>query len=230
MEQQLITNRIQSLLFEQQDLQYRTFQAKLMPGVPPEKIIGVRTPILRKLAKTLSKEPEIETYLRTLPHQYYDENNLHGFILSECRDYEKVIDYLEDFLPLVDNWATCDLLSPKIFKKNRHRLKTDIEKWMASSAPFTIRFGIEMLMSHYLDDDFDPADLQKVSIIRSDEYYVNMMVAWYFATALAKQWEHTIGYIEEKRLEDWIHRKTIQKAIESRRITLEQKDYLRTLK
>ena len=221
---------IQELLFAQQDLKYRKFQAKLMPGISMERIIGVRTPILRKLAKELCKRTDIGDFLDELPHAYYDEYNLHGFIISEEKDYDTAIRRVDALLPYVDNWATCDLLSPKAFKKNRDRLPADIARWMASDRPFTIRFGIEMLMSHFLDEDFSPGFSEKVASIRSEEYYVNMMIAWYFATALAKQWDDTLPFLTEQKLEVWTHNKTIQKAIESYRITPEQKAFLRTLK
>lgn len=225
-----INEIIRNELFLQQDMEYRAFQAKLMPNVDIEKIVGVRTPALRKLAKQLSKNPDIEIFLNTLPHDYYDEYNLHGFIISECKNYDRAIAYVDAFLPYVDNWATCDLLSPKCFKKNRTILMSDIDRWISSNQTYTIRFGVEMLMSHYLDEDFKPEYHEKVSAIQSEEYYINMMLAWYFATALAKQWESTIGYIRDKRLNPWVHNKTIQKAVESYRITTEQKDYLRSLK
>ena len=221
---------IEKTLFENQDLKYRDFQAKLMPNVDKERIIGVRTPILRKLGKQLAKEPQIDEFLSAIPHDYYDENNLHGFIISECKDYKKAVEYVDEILPYVDNWATCDLLSPKVFEKNRSILKLDINRWLKSSETYTIRFGIEMVMSHFLDDDFDKSYLETISRIRSDEYYVNMMIAWYFATALAKQWDSTVSYIEQYKLDKWTHNKTIQKAVESYRITDEQKTYLRTLK
>lgn len=221
---------ISQMLFDAQDSGYREFQARLMPTVDRARIIGVRTPILRKMAKDLAKKPETEIFLSELPHQYYDEYNLHGFIISECRDYAKAISYVDALLPYVDNWATCDLLSPRAFAKNRTRLAADIDRWLASHETYTIRFGIEMVMSHFLDADFDPVWLQKVAVIRSDEYYVNMMLAWFFATALAKQWDTAIPYVTEHALDRWVHNKTIQKAVESYRITPEQKDYLRSLK
>lgn len=222
--------QIEKRLFELQDEKYRLFQAKLMPGVDMERIIGVRTPELRKLAKELVKTEGIEDFLQDIPHKYYDENNLHGFIISECKDYEKSVAYVDAILPYVDNWATCDLLSPKAFKKSREKLAEDIERWISSEETYTIRFGIEMIMSHFLDDDFDKKWLERVSVIRSSEYYVNMMLAWFYATALAKQWDDTIIYIEEHKLDKWVHNKTIQKAVESYRITDEQKGYLRRLK
>ena len=226
----MITEIIEKRLFENQDLKYREFQAKLTPGIEIEEIIGVRTPVIRKLAKEFSKAEDIDIFLAELPHKYYDENNLHGFIISECKDYEKTIKYLDVFLPYVNNWATCDLLSPKSFKKNRNLLKNDCLKWIASDEVYTKRFGIEMVMSHYLDEDFDESFLLLISSVRSDEYYINMMIAWFFATALAKQWDSVIPYIENNRLDKWTHNKTIQKSVESYRITDEQKAFLKTLK
>ena len=218
---------IQERLFSLQDLKYRDFHAKLVPGIDKDRIIGVRVPSLRKLAKEIPFE-EAQAFMGDLPHKYIEENNLHGFLISNMKDFDAVIRELETFLPYVDNWATCDLISPKIFKKNLHELLPYIDKWLNSQETYTIRFGIEMLMSFYLDDAFKPDYPAKVSKIHSEEYYVRMMVAWYFATALAKQYEATVGYIEEHRLEDWTHRKTIQKAVESRRLTAEQKEYLRS--
>ena len=226
----MIIEEIKDRLFSEQDLKYKEFQLKLMPGVSFERVIGVRTPTLRKMAKELAKNPEIDVFLRDLPHEYYDENNLAGFIISELKDYDKVIQYIDLQLPFIDNWATCDLLSPKVFKKNRDRLKKDIERWFNSNEVFTKRFAIEMIMSHFLDEDFDESYFPRIAEIRSDEYYINMMIAWFFATALAKQWDSTIKFIENRKLQEWTHRKTIQKAIESYRITDEQKEYLRTLK
>lgn len=221
---------IQQQLFELQDLKYRDFHAKLVPGMNVNDIIGVRTPELRKLAKQLAKEERVGDFLAVLPHRYLDEMNLHGFIISELKDYNECLEVIERFLPYVNNWATCDLLSPKAFKqkKNRVRLIEDIKRWMASDEPFIIRFGIEMLMSFYLDEDFKPEYLKWVSDIRHEHYYVKMMVAWYFATALAKQWESTLPYIVESTLEKWTHNKAIQKAVDSYRITPEQKELLKS--
>ncbi len=225
-----VKTSIQSRLFALQDLKYKEFQCKLMPTVAPEQVIGVRTPELRKLAKELSKEPETAEFLSTLPHQYYDENNLHGFLVEQIKDYNAVVAAIDAFLPYVDNWATCDLMSPKVFKKHRPELLKEIQRWMASERTYTIRFGIGMLMAHFLDEDFAPDHLVWVAGVHSEEYYVNMMIAWYFATALAKQWDAVIPYIEQHRLDKWAHNKAIQKAVESYRITDEQKDYLRTLR
>lgn len=225
-----MTEQIEKRLFMLSDEKYRAFQSKLMPNVPIESIIGVRTPLLRNLAKELVKCEGIEEFLNQLPHRYYDEYNLHGFIISLIKDYDTAVSRVDELLPYVDNWATCDLLSPKVFAKNRPLLKTEIERWLKSDKPFTVRFGIEMVMSHFLDKDFDASYLKKISKIRSDEYYVNMMIAWYFATALAKQWESTLPYIENKTLDVWVHNKTVQKAVESYRITEDQKEYLKSLK
>ena len=226
----MINDEIRSGLFERQDIKYRDFQAGLIPGKNADCMIGVRTPELRKYAKELAKNPEIEDFLSALPHQYFDENQLQAFIISGMKDYDKCMEELERFLPYVDNWATCDQMSPKIFKKYRRQLFSRIEDWIKSDKTYTVRFAVGMLMEHFLDEDFDPEYLKMVSKLRSDEYYINMMIAWYFATALAKQYDATIPYIEKKKLDVWTHNKTIQKAIESYRITPEQKDYLRGLK
>ena len=217
-------------LFKMQDKEYREFQVKLIPGKTVDVMIGVRTPDLRKYAKELVKEGKYEDFLKDLPHKYFDENQLHAFILSEIKDYDECIEYVERFLPYVDNWATCDQMSPKVFKKNKDKLLERIKVWIKSDKTYTIRFGIGMLMQHYLDEDFKKEYLKWVSEIKSEEYYVNMMIAWYFATALAKQYEETIKYIEKQKLDKWTHNKTIQKSVESYRITDNQKKYLRSLK
>lgn len=227
---EVIKTGVLSRLFALQDLKYKEFQCKLMPTVAPERVIGVRTPELRKLAKELFKESETAEFLNTLPHQYYDENNLHGFLVEQIKDYSAAVVAIDAFLPYVDNWATCDLISPKVFKKYRSELLKEIRRWMASVRTYTIRFGIGMLMTHFLDEDFSPEHLSWVAAIRSEEYYVNMMIAWYFATALAKQWDSVIPYIEHHRLDKWVHNKAIQKAVESYRITDEQKRHLRALR
>lgn len=225
-----MTDFIEKRLLELADPEYRAFQAKLMPNVPIERIIGVRTPFLRALAKEYKNDPQIDEFLGDLPHKYYDENNLHGFIISEGKDYEKTVGYVDAILPYVDNWATCDLLSPKIFKKNRDKLGREIERWLSSGKTYTVRFGIEMIQTHYLDEDFDEKWLGRVAQIRSDEYYINMMIAWFFATALTKQWDATVPYIENHTLDVWTHNKTIQKARESYCISDEKKEYLKLLK
>lgn len=215
-------------LFKLQDKKYQELQYRTIPNV--ENIIGVRTPELRKLAKAIVKEDNYKSFLEKLPHKYFDENQLHAFIISELKDYNECINYVNKFLPYVDNWATCDQMSPKVFKKNLDKLLLEIKKWIKSKETYTIRFGIGMLMQYFLDDNFKVEYLETVSKIRSNEYYVNMMIAWYFATSLAKQYNDTIKYIENNKLDTWTHNKTIQKAIESYRITDEQKEYLRKLK
>lgn len=217
-------------LFQLQDKQYAAFQAKLTPGIAPEKFIGVRVPILRNFAKTFAKDPAQEHFLKALPHKYYDENMLHSLLLSQMKDYDACIKQVDGFLPYVDNWAVCDILSPKIFSRYKDKLMPKIQEWSASDHTYTCRFGLEMLMSFYLDADFRPEYLEIVAAARSEEYYVKMMVAWFFATALAKQWESTIPYLEKHVLAPWTHNKTIQKARESYRITPDQKEYLNTLK
>ena len=217
-------------LFNLQDKKYGEFQVKLIPTVDPKSIIGVRTPDLRKLAKEIIKSTDYELFLNDLPHKYFEENQLHAFIISEIKDYDKCIEEVNKFLPYVDNWATCDQMSPKVFKKNHDKLLSHIKLWINSKETYTIRFGIGMLMEHFLDENFDISYPELVAGLRSDEYYVNMMIAWYFATALAKQYEVVIPFIENKALDPWTHNKAIQKSIESYRITDEQKAYLRSLK
>lgn len=223
-------------LFGLQDVKYRDFQKKLIPTIDPDSVIGVRTPELRKLAKQLarlraSKEAaDVEAFLKELPHEYFDDNQLHAFIISEDKDYERCMSEVEEFLPYVDNWATCDQLSPKVFGKNKDGLLLHVRKWLKTDRTYIVRFAIGMLMQHFLDDDFNTEYPELVAKVKSEEYYVNMMIAWYFATALAKQYDAVIPYIEKQKLDVWTHNKTIQKAIESYRITQEQKEYLKTLK
>lgn len=225
-----ISDEIREALLAKQDTAYRDFQAKLIPTIDRETVIGVRTPELRKMAKQFAKQEEIGAFLAELPHSYFEENQLHAFIVAERKDFAQCMEELTAFLPYVDNWATCDQMSPKVFKKHRQELMPYIREWIASGETYTVRFGVRMLMEHFLDEDFDLAYPGMVSEIRSEEYYVNMMIAWYFATALAKQYEAVLPYIEEKRLETWTHNKAIQKAVESYRITPEQKGYLKGLK
>ena len=225
-----IIDEIKSELFQLQDESYRDFQSKLLPTIDPDTIIGVRTPPLRQYAKQLIKREHLTAFLNDLPHQYFDENQLHAFILSEIKDYGDCMEAVNRFLPFVNNWATCDQMSPRVFKKHKQELLTEIKKWIASDQTYTVRFAIGMLMEHFLDDDFDSSFPRMVASVRSEEYYINMMIAWYFSTALAKQYEAVLPFMEEKRLESWTHNKAIQKAIESNRITLERKDYLRGLK
>lgn len=221
---------IREELFALQDVSYADFQAKLTPNIPRDLFIGVRVPEARKLAKRLAKETEACQFLRDLPHKYYDENILHGLLISEMKDYDACVMAVDEFLPYIDNWAVCDIISPKIFKKNKTALLEKIKEWSESEKTYTCRFGIGMLMSHFLDEDFKPDYLEIPTSVHSEEYYVRMMIAWFFATALAKQWDAAIKYIENRRLGTWIHNKTIQKARESYRITPEQKEYLKSLK
>lgn len=226
-----IEQYIQERLFALQDLKYREFHAKLIPTIDFERVIGIRTPALRKLAREVARMPESREFMKILPHFYYEENNLHGFLIEGIKDYEECIEAIEVFLPYIDNWATCDLISPKIFKKHLPELIEKIKEWMASEHTYTIRFGMEMLMRYYLEEDtFLEEYLEMVAAIRSEEYYVNMMIAWYFATALAKQYDAAIPYIEQRKLERWTHNKAIQKAVESYRVSDEQKAYLRSLR
>ncbi len=219
-----------AVLKEQQDEQYRQFQSKLIPTIDAATIIGVRTPVLRRMAKTLYQDGQYAVFLNELPHSYFEENQLHGFILSEYKDFTSCIAELERFLPFVDNWATCDQTSPKIFRKHRQELLPHIRHWLASTHVYTVRFAIGLLMQHFLEEDFRPEYLDWVTDIHSKAYYINMEIAWYMATALAKQWEATIPYIETNRMDKWVHNRTIQKARESYRVTDAQKEYLRTLK
>ena len=226
----MINEDILKKLYTLQDTKYRDFQGKLLPTVDPKTIIGVRTPELRKLAKELAKQDDIGTFLDTLPHSYFDENQLHAFILSEQKDYDRCIALVDRFLPYVDNWATSDQLSPKVFRKHKTELLSYIKNWLKSGRTYTVHFAIGMFMQHFLDDDFSPAYPKMVTAIKSDEYYINMMRAWYFATALAKQYDAIIPYIEQKKLDPWTHSKAIQKAVESYQITPGQKEYLRTFR
>ncbi len=221
---------ISNKLFELEDLSYKDFHSKLIPTINPERIIGVRTPALRKFAKEIADSQEAAEFLKQLPHTYYEENNLHALLIAQRKDYDACVVLLKKFLPYVDNWATCDGMSPKVFKKHKEELLEEIKIWIDSEHTYTVRFAIKMLMDFYLEDAFSAEYLEMVSNVKSEEYYVKMMAAWYFATALAKQWDATIGYLETGRLERWTHNKTIQKAIESYRITEDQKSYLRTLR
>jgi 3-methyladenine DNA glycosylase AlkD len=220
---------IEDKLFSLQDNKYREMQIKIIPNIEANSIIGVRTPELKKYAKELIKG-DYKSFLNELPHKYFDENQLHAFIISEIKDYNECIEYTNIFLPYINNWATCDQLSPKIFKKHTDELLNEIKKWLKSKETYTIRFAIGMMMQYYLEDNFKEEYLEWVSKIKSEEYYINMMKAWYFATALAKQYVKTIPYIENKKIDKWTHNKTIQKAIESYRITQEQKEYLKSFK
>lgn len=206
------------------DEKYQAFMARLVPNVAPETILGVRTPDLRRLAREIG---EREAFLRDLPHKYFEENQLHDFLLEREKDFETAVSQVDAFLPYVDNWATCDQLNPKIFKKHRPELLPHIHCWLASTHPYTIRFGVKMLMDHFLEADFSPAYPALVAGIRHEDYYVKMMVAWYFASALAKQYAAVLPYLTDHRLEPWTHNKAIQKTLESYRITPEQKETLK---
>jgi len=217
-------------LFELKDEKYAAFQAKLTPNIDCSLFIGVRVPTLRAFAKEIKETNEAQAFLGKLPHKYYDENMLHGLLLAEMKDYAECVRYVDQFLPYVDNWAVCDIMSPKIFKKHKAALLEKIPKWIKSEDTYTCRFGIEMLMSHFLDNDFKEEYLDWVIAVKSEEYYVKMMVAWFFATAMAKQWDASVKVIESGQLEAWVHNKSIQKARESYRIDDEKKTYLNTLK
>ena len=230
MNQKNIVKDIQSKLFDLQDIKYRDFHAKLMPTVNKEKIIGVRIPVLRSFAKEFGKTKEARMFLQVLPHSYYEENNLHGLLLEQIKDYEKCLQELERFLPFIDNWATCDLLAVRTVKKHLDVFIEEVYRWIQSQHTYTIRFGIGMLMRYYLDENFQMEYPEKVMQICSKEYYVNMMRAWYFATALAKQPDAALPWLTEKRLDLWTHNKAIQKAVESRRIPPGMKQLLRGLR
>ena len=221
---------IADLLYSKQDVKYRDFQAPLFPNIDKEKMIGVRTPELKKIAKELNSSDLAKRFIETLPHDYFDENQLHAFLISLIKDYETCLKEVNRFLPYIDNWGTCDQLSPKVFAKHKDELIVSIKKWLKSKHTYTVRFAIGMLLALYLDDYFKEEYMELVSTVKSEEYYINMMIAWYFATALAKQYKNAIKYIEEKKLSPWVHNKTIQKAAESYRITDEQKAYLKSLK
>ena len=224
------TECIRARLFALQDEGYRAFHSRLMPTVPPETVIGVRVPALRRLAERLAGTPQAEAFLQELPHIYYEENNLHAFLLESIRDYDAALAATEKFLPYIDNWATCDSFCPKVFAKHKEDLLPVLRRWMASDHPYTVRYGMEMLMRYYLDEDFRPEHLAWAAAVHSGEYYINMMRAWYFATALAKQPEAALPWLTARRLDVWTHNKTIQKAVESSRIPAETKAFLRTLR
>ena len=221
---------LQERLFELQDTKYRDFHSKLIPDIEKDRVIGIRTPMLRRFAKEFGKTPEAEDFLRELPHDYYEENNLHMMLLTPMKDFGKCLEQIERFLPYIDNWATCDLLVVRTVKNHLDSYIKKIDRWLESEHIYTIRFGINMLMRYYLEEEFKSEYPGKVAAIRSEEYYVNMARAWYFATALAKQYDQVLPFLEEQKMDVWTHNKTIQKAIESYRITPEQKEYLRTLK
>lgn len=221
---------VRAQLFALQDKGYQAFHSRLMPTVPSEKVIGVRTPALRRLAKQLAGTPQAKVFLCVLPHEYYEENNLHAFLIESIRDYDAALEETETFLPYIDNWATCDCFCPKVFAKHKAELLVPIRRWLASGEVYTMRYAMNMLMRYYLEEDFRPEYLAWVAGIHSDAYYLNMMRAWYFATALAKQPDAALPWLTEKRLDTWTHNKTIQKAVESFRIPTEMKQQLRSLR
>ena len=222
---------IRERMFSMQDTAYRDFQIGLIPTVSRETMLGVRTPQLRALAKELKKREDIGEFLDSLPHTYFEENQLHAFVLSGEKDFARCMEGTEKFLPYIDNWATCDQMSPKAFKKHREETLAHVDRWLTSAHTYTVRFAVGVLMENYLDGETFRAEyLQRAERVRSEEYYVNMMVAWYFATALAKQYEAALPTFEERRLEPWTHNKAIQKAVESRRLTEDKKAYLKTLR
>ena len=226
----MVTDEIRKEMFLLQDKAYRDLQGRLIPSVAPDRFIGVRTPELRKMAKRMGGRGDIREFLEDLPHFYFDENQLHAFLSSEIRDFHACLESVNGFVPYIDNWATCDQMSPKAFRKHRSELLDSVKAWLACGKTYEVRFGLKMLMDHYLDDLFDPAYPEMAAAAGSGEYYVRMMAAWYFATALAKQYDAVIPLMEGHRLDPWVHRKAIQKAIESYRISPEQKAYLRSLK
>ncbi len=222
-------NEIRKRLFQLKDEEYKSFHSALMPTVPVENIIGIRVPVLRKLAKELIKEGSAKSFTENLPHRYYEENNLHAFIIAEIRDFDELLTELERFLPFIDNWATCDSLRPVIFRKNREKLLPCVFRWLQSDREFTVRFAVETLMTQYLKEDFSPRFPEAVANIISDDYYVNMMCAWYFAEALCVRRDDVLPFIEEGRLSDAVHNKAIRKAVESNRISDDEKQLLRKL-
>lgn len=223
-------HEIRSRLFALKDEGYRDFLASLIPTLDKDLIIGVRMPKLRELGKRLNGTLAATTFLDALPHTYYEENQLHGLLISSGNGFANVLRLVEDFLPYIDNWATCDALNPPLFAQNRERLLVPVKRWLQSDHEYTVRLAIAVLMNHFLGDAFDPAYLDLVSSLERDEYYIKMMVAWFFATALSKRFADTIGWIEHHKLPRWSHNKAIQKAIESRVVKAEQKAYLRTLR
>ncbi|MBR4295426.1 MAG: DNA alkylation repair protein [Clostridia bacterium] len=225
-----IEEQIRADLFSMRDDGYKNFQCSLMPGISPDVVIGVRIPILRKYASSFAQREEAKVFLKLLPHKYYEENNLHGFLIEKLRNFDEIIEALDAFLPYVDNWSTCDGISPKVFKENKKALLSVIDIWLSSDKTYVVRYAIRMLMCHFLGKDFLPEYADRVAALRSDEYYIKMMVAWYFATALAKNYDEVLPYIESRTLDTWTHNKAIQKSVESYRLTDEKKLYLKTLK
>lgn len=217
-------------LIEAKDDDYKTFQAKLVPNIPPETILGVRTPQMRKIAKEVFESDFKDEFLSSLPHKYYEENLIHFFVLALIKDFDECVERVEIFLPYVDCWPVSDQATPKSFKKNHQKLLPYIKKWISSQHVYTARFGIRMLMNEFLGEDFKEEYLELVACKKGDDYYLKMMIAWYFATALAKRYDESVKYIENRRLDEWVHKKAIQKAVESYRVTDEHKEYLKSLR
>jgi 3-methyladenine DNA glycosylase AlkD len=225
-----VLDKIQDFLKGQKSQKLKDFNAKLIPNIDSNCVLGVKLPVLRNFAKQLYKECDCTSFLQSLPHTYHEENHLHAFIIEQVKDYNECLRLTQEFLPFVNNWAVCDCFKPAVFKANKQKLLPEINKWITSEHVYTVRFGVNMLMSHFLDNDFCPEYALWVANVKQDDYYLKMVVAWYFATALAKQWESVISLVEQKVLPTWTHNKTIQKAVESFRISTEQKEYLKTLK
>ena len=225
-----VKDRIKSFLQEQKNQKLKDFNAKLIPNINADCVLGISLPLIRKFAKELFATCDCTPFLQDLPHKFHEENHLHAFLIEQVKDFDECLKLTKDFLPFVDNWAVCDCFKPPVFKSNKQKLLIEIKKWLTYTHTYIIRFGVSMLLTHYLDGDFTPDLLESVAQINSQDYYVKMVVAWYFATALAKQYDYAIKYLQERRLSSWVHNKTIRKAIESFRITQEQKQYLKTLK
>ena len=217
-------------LNEEKDSEYKKFQAKLVPNIPPESIVGVRTPQIRKIAKEVFISDQRDEFLNDLPHKYYEENLIHFFVLAQIKDFDECVKAVEIFLPYIDCWPVSDQATPAVFKKNHQKLFPYIKKWISSQHIYTARFGIRMLMNEFLGEDFKEEYLELVSCKKGEDYYLKMMIAWYFATALAKRYDESISYIENRRLDEWVHKKAIQKAVESCRVTDEHKEYLKSLR
>ena len=219
----MLPSQLIDILYENQDDTYRQMQIRLLPNLSPDSIIGVRTPVLRSIARQLE---DASAFRENLPHRFFEENQIHSFLLEREKNFDVAVSEIERFLPFVDNWATCDQLRPRCFQRNRRKLLPYIRKWIASDEPYTVRFGVGMLMVHFLDEDFEESLLELPAGVQSNEYYVQMMIAWYFATALAKQYDATLPYISSYKLDKWTHNKTIQKAAESYRVSPEHKQEL----
>ena len=226
----LLAAEICGELFEMADSVYKDFHSKLIPTVDNDRIIGVRTPDLRKYAKTLKNSEKRLSFLDCLPHNFYDENNLHAFLIEQEKDFSSCVAELNRFLPYVDNWATCDMMNPKVLKTDKSALLREIKKWIVKDDIYSVRFGLKMLMDHFLDEDFSADYLELAASVKSDEYYINMMISWFFATALTKRYEETLPFIIDKRLSKFCHNKTISKACDSFRIAKKNKEYLKTFR